>query len=282
MVYFVVTENCNLKCKHCYLSAGPEKKDTTISLSDFRKVIDHLPKFSLDLCLSGGEIFTIKNQLYEFLDYVRQNNQQRDNNRELRVILQTNGYWATSQKKIEKIFSELKEFNLSKLEIASNDIWHENQGLNIDKKSNILRSIWRDYFSKEILQIRGGSDKPFPMGRAKRLVSLSDFFKRSYCGYDLLNLSISNSGICIDTKGDVFTCCFKAFQLDGNLVNEPLEDIINRAQKTPRYIGLHKHGIKGLALADGWNEKKLEELISKKGECGFCFQEYHPEGPSKS
>ena len=67
-IYFVITPNCNYRCKHCYIAAGPRRKDETISEKDFRQVIDHLPKVSLELGLSGGEVFTIKDTLYDYLD----------------------------------------------------------------------------------------------------------------------------------------------------------------------------------------------------------------------
>ena len=62
-LYFVTTQNCNLKCRHCYLEAGPGKSDTTISPEDFKAVVGNLPKESLDLNLSGGEVFTIQDTL---------------------------------------------------------------------------------------------------------------------------------------------------------------------------------------------------------------------------
>ena len=100
-VYFVTTLNCTHECSHCYLSAGPGKKDTTISQADFVKVIDNLPKKSVDLALSGGEVFSIKDSFYSFLDYITWDNKMRKKKKQgkISVDVQTNGFWAINEKK---------------------------------------------------------------------------------------------------------------------------------------------------------------------------------------
>ena len=69
-IYFITTKNCNLGCDHCYLGAGPGQKDSTISSENFEKAIKNIPKKNLGVMISGGEIFTIKNQPYEFLSQI--------------------------------------------------------------------------------------------------------------------------------------------------------------------------------------------------------------------
>lgn len=47
-LYSVLTKNCNLNCNHCHVSAGPGNKENTMSVKDFEKVINNLPRGKKD------------------------------------------------------------------------------------------------------------------------------------------------------------------------------------------------------------------------------------------
>lgn len=275
-IYWVITENCNLKCPHCYIEAGPGKKDTTISEQDFRKAVDHLPKTPVDLCLSGGEIFTIKNTLYNLLEYTQFVNKKRKEKRQgqLEVSLQSNGFWAKNTEKMDQILQEIMSFGVNYLEIASDDKWHRQAGF---KKNSLLTKTkeyqWDD--KKIEIKYRGTSNNKqniYPIGRAKNLginknkivVTWEEFCQNSLSKYKLF----------VNQRGEVTTCCANKFVLEGNLIEEPLTKIVKRAKKNERISILNDGGIELLAVHDGWDMEFAEALIEDRGACGFCFEAY--------
>jgi len=65
-----LTEHCNLKCKHCYLSCGEGEKHKNLSLIECKKIIDKLYDGGIfEILLTGGEIFT-RNDLKDIIDYI--------------------------------------------------------------------------------------------------------------------------------------------------------------------------------------------------------------------
>jgi len=65
-----LTENCNLRCKHCYLSCGEKKEFSNISLSECKQIVDKLDEGEIfEVLLTGGEIFTRKD-LNEIINYI--------------------------------------------------------------------------------------------------------------------------------------------------------------------------------------------------------------------
>jgi len=57
-----VTEQCNLRCKHCYADASPNKNKKHMPLNDFYKLVDILRANKVfNLELTGGELFVHPN-----------------------------------------------------------------------------------------------------------------------------------------------------------------------------------------------------------------------------
>lgn len=68
-LYVEITDNCNLKCKHCYNESGGSNKE--INLQDLFKTLDNAYNAGLrGLSISGGEPFASK-QLIEILKYIQ-------------------------------------------------------------------------------------------------------------------------------------------------------------------------------------------------------------------
>lgn len=275
-IYFITTENCNMGCKHCYLSAGPGKEYTTIKREYFRKVIDHLPKIHSDLSLSGGEVFTIKDTLYDFLDYIKFENKERSrkNQGKLDLWLQTNAFWATDDETTNKILSELKSFGIEGLAISSDDTWHREQGLKKENIQNVLKLWSKHGFSEKNITVIGApykKKKIFPLGRAKNFVKPNQLvlnYTMDCRGF------LNNYNLTIDQKGHVFSCCWKGFRLKGNVINEPLTKIVERSRKDPKIVALNRGGIEERAQKDEWDEDYVSYLVFIHGSCGFCYRAY--------
>lgn len=81
-VLLQVTERCNLRCKHCFVSSLPEGND--MSLEDIKeKVLPKLKSANVSrVTLTGGEPLVHKN-IYEIIDEINKNN--------MHITLCTNG-----------------------------------------------------------------------------------------------------------------------------------------------------------------------------------------------
>ena len=92
-IYFYLTEGCNCKCRHCWITpkyeAGGEGKWPYISLSQLKNVVEQGKKLGLSsVKLTGGEPL-IHPDILEILEYLAQT--------DLRVIVETNGLACTDK-----------------------------------------------------------------------------------------------------------------------------------------------------------------------------------------
>lgn len=63
------TKTCNLKCKHCYVSADNKKYEGELTLKESKKFIDDLKEFNVPaLLFSGGEPL-MKENILDLLEY---------------------------------------------------------------------------------------------------------------------------------------------------------------------------------------------------------------------
>jgi len=272
--YFVLTKNCNFKCAHCYISAGPGMRDTTIEEQDFQKCINHLPAFKGELCLSGGEVFTIKDKLYSFLDYLKYDNKKRErkNQGKLELVVQTNGSWGKSDGTAVKILQELFDFGVRGLDLTSADIFHRQQGMKKEWLLKIKKEAEKIGFKGEHIIIRGAGKQfgIFPLGRGKSFYDPNHKFTRTTnCKYNLTDYSLT-----FHQDGTVYNCCWGIFPLPGNLIREPLTRIVERAKKNSRLNTIDKEGILKLAEHDGFQKQEVQEIIKEYGKCIFCVTNY--------
>lgn len=276
-LYFVTTRNCNYQCGHCAVEAGPGKVGTTISQANFERVILHLPQHDILLELSGGEVFTVKDRFYGFLDYLRYANKKRQESGEgkIDIWVQTNGFWALDANHTAKILSELKFFHVDELDIASYDKFHQQEGAEF-KRLEMLRDMARDSNIFNRVSLRGCQRPGYvnaeilPVGRAKHLELIPQelfvsFTTACYGSLDHQMLSLSEDG-------SVYNCSFLQMPLPGNLIEEPLEEIIRKAKQDPRLcLANEEEGITALAKLEKW---KIEKLLRKHcdpiTECLLC------------
>jgi MoaA/NifB/PqqE/SkfB family radical SAM enzyme len=276
-IYFVITPNCNYRCKHCYLSAGPKRKSETISEKDFRQSIKHLPKTALDLGISGGEIFTIKDTLYQFLDYLNFENRRRKKKGQgkIETWLQTNGFWGSNDDRTNKILEELASFNVIDLNFAADDKYHRDQGANKKKIERVIELAEESGFFGEV-SFTGTITRDYilPVGRAKEMnLRLSEIQTGRKFGCESKE-SLDRYDLSVMYNGDVSMCCTLQLPVIGNIIEEPLVDIVRRAKKDPLFSLMNGEGIEGLLKRDGMKKKDIRSLVDKQGTCGACFNIY--------
>lgn len=282
-IYFQTTYDCNLKCAPCFQNSGPGKKHTTISLENFEKIIEHFPEDEIKLCLTGGEIFKDIDRLWKYLEIIKNKNEQMQNSLHkslgiqttngqrkniIETYIQTNGFWgAKNDSEIKGILEKLKGFGVDELDITSKDLYHLQEGFKHDYIYNIEEvNFYHKILSK--IKIRGIPLKEniFPKGRGKNNFDKENFKKNwTYCEGSLRKKTIS-----IVPNGNVYMCCYEMYQIPGNIIEEPLDEMIYRAKEDPILKILNDEGISGVAKLQGMKQSEIDAISKKHGNCGLC------------
>lgn len=100
-VNFRFTYHCNIGCRHCYNSSGPDKKTQIIQLDDMLRIVTQMPDAGISsLNISGGEPFLYPREVSALIAAGRLVGLHS-------ISLYTNGFWATSDERTERILEEL-------------------------------------------------------------------------------------------------------------------------------------------------------------------------------
>lgn len=268
-IYFTITNNCNLECPHCCYEAGPSKE--TMPLEDIKKIVDNFPKELLSLTLSGGEVFTVKKTLYSALDYIKEKHFPKLRS----VSIQSNCFWATSKKRINKTLEELIEHGVTQFEFTSNTHFHKRAGLNI--------KYW-DYLNDKILDKKlyrfrtyfNGLARAFPLGRAENLkkvdlLGCNPEHSKADCNFTPLGGQIK-----INYKGNIYPCCWMIPGTEmGDARTENLSNIFSRkAHESPVFkrlisSGIEGDGVIGVAKESGLSKKEIKKHLQYSS-CNLC------------
>jgi len=270
--YFRITEKCNFQCRHCCYECGP--KGSTMSNEDIAKVIENMPDNTKGISISGGEPFVTKDSLMFTLDNLRK----KFGN--IGISVQTNGHWLNDVDSSYEVLEELIEKGVSTLEWTGHDDFHKEQGLDIIKTIITIRDVeekLKEKYGDLPIEIKGRGCKaePYKMGRAEKMpeTEVSDL---SYCNvvldidpFTLEKRAENRKGLVIDSDGSAYLCCWRGPILLGSAVEEPVEEIYNRAIKNPVIKALMEDGPRGAAKELGIYKKKDHESYTSKA-CKMC------------
>ncbi len=231
-----------MHCPHCYLDAGPDKYEDTMSVADFGKCVDNFPKGGLNsITLSGGEVFSLEERLYDYLDIIK------DKIPDYKLVLQTSGYWAVDNKTTKDRLERLREFRVRKIDITSNDRFHEQKGFD---KQNAERLQGLVEEAELGVSYRGCDYDIVPLGRGVNLETP----KRAEFQQSCIGFLYSNE-LTVDWEGSVYPCCFGMFKFPGNLINEKLTKIVGLKgqdrELIQEFLVMNHSGFKGLADLKG-------------------------------
>ena len=127
-IYWVFTQLCNDDCAHCYNDSGPG--GTRMSLEDGLAVVGNLPARLGRLILSGGEPLVERPKLHAILEALAARYRGAT-----QVMLQTNGDLLTGE-----ILDEVLARGVTRLDIASMDRFHKNEGRHRERLETLFRS----------------------------------------------------------------------------------------------------------------------------------------------
>jgi len=116
----LLTYKCNCACEFCYYNCCPEKNglmpvDTAISAWQSLKI---LAGDSAKIHITGGEPFLYWEHLQEILKEAKKNNLGKVD------LIETDGYWATSEKIVRQRLKRLDELGMYRFKIST-DPFHQ-------------------------------------------------------------------------------------------------------------------------------------------------------------
>ncbi len=299
MVYFhsvvlMITNKCNLHCRHCYPQSGSSPKEIyqygnhpVMSIDQVRSYvcqISRLEGVGQGVHFAGGEPTLFREELTEMIRVVKEAGMQ--------ASLVTNCSWAGDQRKADAMARSLKRAGLMKMDLSVSrfhqqqlDISFVIRAIRSCKKNRIaviirptiLRSVSigdtiKGIPFKDLQGTRIFSSYCSPVGRAEEWLVRKEFLEApiEHQGCEtFLNLAIRQNG-------RVYPCCAGSDITEnlslGNANQKPLFEIIERARVDPLLNILFRFGPK--YLRELFIAKKGYDIVKKQPVtiCDLCVQ----------
>ncbi len=262
--YVVLTLKCNSKCDHCYIEAGPERTES-MPMELRKKVIDEAAKHNIRrITFSGGEPTVEMEKLIDTLEYASET-RKKTGYPDI-ILLQSNVYFliGLSENEIEKELAKLKSAGVTELDIASDDPYHKIATDELDRIEKTAETV----FGKPNVSRRPGDLCVAPIGRARTKIHNKHWYRGRFDRHG------NYCYVTISSNGDVHQCCWQPNPM-GNLSEEPLKNILERARKPGSiFRKIAKDGFAGLEPEEdlGISTEEFGKLMDEFGECGACHQ----------
>lgn len=258
-ISIMLTEKCNLKCSHCYMSANYKGK--SLSKKQISTIINNLPNNIKRISITGGEPYMERDNLYFMLEQI--NNKFKDADLEIR--LETNGtFFYQSEESILKEVNNLIEKNVKTLRM-SDDSFHVDGGLNLNNFYNIEKVIKKHNLKIDVSILKQG--KVLSWGRAETLDK--KYIEPKNCLNRKDSLSCPYFYLTLD--GDVSTCAWKCAPSLGNVFVDSWDRIVENLN-SPLQMAILNSDIKTvikLVSKNGTEEKQFLKYL-KYGQCAVC------------
>jgi len=286
----MLTYKCNCACEFCYYNCSPDKGglmpvDTAISAWQSLKV---LAGDNAKIHFTGGEPFLYWDRLQEVLDQAQKQNLGKVD------LIETNGFWATSEKIVTQRLKKLNELGMNRFKVST-DPFHQ-QFVDIEpvrRLADIAVEIlgpervlvrWQKYLDNptdmknlspaELERQYINAIKDYPCrftgraaGRLAELVTSKSI--ESLAAMNCKSDFLGAKGVHIDPFGNVFSGTCSGI-IVGNINHSPLDDIWK--QFDPRSSGLigtlFNKGPCG--LLDEVEKQGYERAEFYAGKCHLC------------
>lgn len=254
-----LTFKCDLKCKHCFVAAGP-KRTEEMTVEQTMKAVDNSTSNCKRLWFSGGEPTVVMEKLLLGLDYASKKKNQTGFPQY--ICVQTNGNFAKTKKEAVKYLAQFYRHGANEIDITSNDVFHfEQMDQNIPMQ---LAKIANDMGVFENVSIGGSAYKVVKrFGRAKNIAI------KELQGFDMKYADrcvLTKSDFVIHPNGNVLPCIYGFDNVMGNIFKETLEDILTRYSGTKACKELR--GYKAYELLK--QTRNQEKGVYHKDICEIC------------
>ena len=272
-VYLLITNNCNLKCGHCYGNYGPGGK--TMTKPQLEAVLRHLPKNTARITLSGGEATTQMEALRFALGFIQE--QRETLYPQAKVVLETNGTWVRNQESAYQILHELSELGLAELQISSIDDFHRAAGVNtkllgLNGLSPLSLALFQlvETAHQHLFVVLSGGSHCVPLGRGRDLPA--NFHRHAYCSLERnLRDFPAYGNVTIGPDGGVFPCCWQVTPEMGSAFEYPVAEILRRSLATPLFRTLVNFGPSAVAANLNLTRDNPRTPSEYDNYCHICF-----------
>jgi hypothetical protein len=293
-IYYVMSWACHRSCPHCYEDrfrpyyGADLERHVAQAMRDSPRIIDHLPepityRDMFDdfiekrgrIILAGGEILlpALRDTvLYPGLDRLHAKYRAQGG---VELIVQTTGDLLTAP-----ILDDLLQHHVNVVSVSGMDDYHE--GFTEDVRAQMRDELLGLFEARGMTEWSASTGAPaqhyhffgatpeswigglWPRGRALSnelsTATLADnFCNRWSGGLNFLQTGLNGSEVSIDPEGNVFPCCIKTKFPVGNVIQEPLLQMLERLQGNPMYEAISMGHPERMGIAHGWTVEKFLE-----------------------
>lgn len=307
-IYFVVTWLCHRTCRHCYDDRfrpyyGQERQDVVSqSVSNLPRIVENLPEHMrfVDrrdgitkrgrIILAGGEVLLDPVREAVLYPALAQLHDKYDSAGGVDVIVQTTGDLVS-----ERIVDELLRRRVGVISVSGLDEFHDGfepqsarERLQAKLTGLFVKAGMSEWTPGEPADSRGSYHffgatpdswigRLWPRGRAftneLSTATVEDNFCNAWSGgLKFLDFEQEGSEVSIDPEGNVYPCCIKTRKALGNLLEEPLIQILRRLRGNPVYEAISAGEPQRMGLAYGWSEEKFREKSRIQLASGRMYQ----------
>lgn len=260
-ISIMLTEACNLRCSHCYMSANAKGK--TLTTEQIDSLIENLPMNCLRISITGGEPYMCRDKLYYILNKITQ--KFNENLPEIRV--ETNGmFFYHNDDMIKKEVEKLISLGVATLRL-SDDEFHEQGGLDIKKLRRIETVVKENNLNITVSTLF--QEKAVAFGRAKELKT--EKLDKKTCLNRKESLIIPYFYTTLD--GEVSTCAWKCAPSLGNCFKNSWTEIVEKLNTPIQYAIINSDILKVAEIVSDNDKDRFEYLkniIETKGQCMAC------------
>jgi MoaA/NifB/PqqE/SkfB family radical SAM enzyme len=253
-----------------------------------------IPKRRSRIILSGGDVLTDpvrERLLHPALERITDRYQLRGG---VNIVVQTTGDLLTP-----KIIRELLDRGVWMISVSGLDDYHV--GMADDGKDTLLDSLIREFEAagvqcsglksdhrewmdeeSPVYSAFGATDdawigKLWPRGRAWEnslsKANLTDNFCNAWSGgFNFLEYGRSDSEVSIDPTGDIYPCCLKTKSPIGDLVEEPLYDILDSLKGHPALEAISAGKPERMGITEGRSVDRFVEASRTEMPDGSPYQ----------
>ena len=309
-IYFVMSWLCHRTCEHCYEDRfrpyyGEElERVVTSAERNVPRIIENFPERMTYLdpaddasekrgrvIVAGGEILlepVRERILYPALDQLKRRYVDTGG---VELIVQTTGDIVT-----RRHIRELLSLGVDVISISGMDAYHagfEDEATRERLKAKLTGFFAAEGMSEWVPPPQRQSDaryfhffgatpdawigKLWPRGRARQnelsTATIADNFCNAWSGgLNFLEYRFKGSEVSIDPDGNVFPCCLKTKLPAGNLLEDRLEDILDRHAGNPVYEAISMGHPERMGISHGWSVEKFYEKSKVVFPSGRVYQ----------
>lgn len=251
-IYWVVSRDCNQRCRHCYNDSEPGAPGLTEAEVD--RAVANFPdpqRVEVDkLMLSGGEVLVWPELLFHTLAALTSRYGRRPE-----LMIQTNGDLLD-----EAMLVRLLDHHVSRVSVASQDDFHLPRSRErrayleaMFVAHGLEGTSWPEYRPPEVRKpsysFWGATPdmwigKLWPRGRARHYGLSKAGPEDNFCGNwsgakDFLNYHDKSCQVSLQL-GDVYPCCPMTCRPIGSVLEENLIDMLDRCARHPVYRALNE------------------------------------------